>query len=95
MRVIGVPILDKLKKRHSDVTGAVDAWLAEAKCADWQTPQDIKNRYSHASILRDNRVVFNIKGNNYRLVVRVAYQTGTVMVERAGTHSEYDKWQLT
>jgi len=95
MRVIGVPILDKLKKRHSDVTAAADAWLAEAKCADWKTPQGIKERYSHASFLRDNRVVFNIKGNNYRLVVKVAYRTGTVMVERAGTHAEYDKWQLT
>lgn len=94
MRVIGTPILEKLKRRHGDVMGATDAWLAEAKSADWSTPQDIKNRYAHASFLSDNRVVFNLRGNNYRLVVTVAYRTKTVLIERAGTHSEYRTWRL-
>jgi len=95
MRVIGTPILDGLKKRHGDTVAAVDAWLAEARDATWKTPQDIKDRYAHASFLPGNRVVFNIRGNNYRVVVTVAYRTGTVKIERAGTHAEYSKWQLT
>jgi mRNA interferase HigB len=54
-------------------------------------PQDIKNRYRSADFLADNRVIFNIKGNHYRLVVRVKYQNGIAVIEWVGTHSEYDK----
>lgn len=94
MRVIGRNILDQLKKQHANVISAADAWLAEAKNAEWNTPHDVKRRYSHASILSNNRVVFNIGGNKYRLLVKIAYQTKIIVIERAGTHAEYDKWDL-
>ncbi|CAD7855214.1 MAG: hypothetical protein [Olavius algarvensis Gamma 1 endosymbiont] len=57
----------------------------------WRTPQDIKNRYRSVDFLTGNRVIFNLKGNHYRLVVRVRYQNGMVVIEWVGTHAEYDK----
>jgi mRNA-degrading endonuclease HigB of HigAB toxin-antitoxin module len=58
---------------------------------NWKTPHDIKRRYRSADFLADNRVIFDIKGNSYRLVVKVRYQNGLVVVEWVGTHAEYDK----
>ena len=58
--------------------------------ADWKTPADIKQQYRSASILKNRRVVFNIKGNNYRIVVAIAYQRGWIFVKFIGTHREYD-----
>lgn len=77
---------------HANVASVVDAWLAEAKAATWRTPADIKARYANASILANNRVVFNLKGNKYRLDTKIAYQTGVVVVKRIGTHAEYTRW---
>jgi mRNA interferase HigB len=91
MRILGLPLLEKFKLRSPDVRGALDAWQKEVGQADWQMPQDIKNRYGSADFLADNRVIFNIKGNSYRLVVKVRYQNGLVVVEWVGTHAEYDK----
>ena len=91
MRVISIK---KIKDYYEGTQGseqALKSWLDEARKADWKTPEDIKDRYSHASILSNNRVVFNIKGNDYRLVVAVAYQFGAVYVKFIGTHAEYDK----
>lgn len=73
-------------------SGAVDAWVRETKAAGWRTPADIKARYPAASFLANSRVVFNIKGNKYRLDTRVAYQTSVVVVKRIGTHAEYSRW---
>ena len=67
------------------------AWYAEAKKARWQSPQDIKAEYRTASILGNNRVVFNIKGNTYRLVIAVKYEFKIAYVRFIGTHAEYDK----
>ncbi|AIO31514.1 hypothetical protein DM39_1747 [Burkholderia cenocepacia] len=67
------------------------AWHAEASKAVWKTPQDIKNQYASASFVGKNRVVFNIKCNDFRLIVAVAYQIGVVYVKFVGTHAEYDK----
>jgi len=61
----------------------------------WKTPQDIKIRYASASFLTNNKVIFNIKGNNHRLVVAVFYQNGTAVIEWIGTHAEYDKKKFT
>jgi mRNA interferase HigB len=55
---------------------------------------DIKARYSSASFLSDNRVVFNVKGNKYRLLVKVGFNLQTVIIQRIGTHAEYDKWEI-
>jgi len=94
MRVVGREVLDELCQQHADVRAQATAWLTEAEEADWRTPQDIKARFPSASFLAGNRVVFNLKGNSYRLVVAVTYKTGIVLIERAGTHAEYDRWQL-
>jgi mRNA interferase HigB len=92
VQVVGRPILERFAQMHAEVASVVDAWLAEAKAATWRTPADIKARYANASILANNRVVFNLKGNKYRLDTKIAYQTGVVVVKRIGTHAEYTRW---
>jgi mRNA interferase HigB len=91
MKVLGRDKLAEFSRNHANVKRALDAWFSEAEEAIWSTPQDIKNRYSSADILADNRVIFNIKGNHYRLVVKVKYQNGIAVVEWVGTHAQYDK----
>jgi mRNA interferase HigB len=81
-------------KTNLDCASQVITWIAEAKNAKWTTPQDIKNRYVHASFLADNRVVFNIKGNRYRLDIKVYYDRQEVLIKRIGTHEEYNKWRF-
>ena len=76
---------------YRDAENPLKAWYAEAKKADWRTPADVKRQFSHASIVSDNRVVFNIAGNKYRLVVEIYYDPGVVLVRFIGTHAEYDK----
>jgi mRNA interferase HigB len=67
-----------------------DAWLAIVAHAEWRTPEDIKASHPKASILKAGRVVFNIKGNDYRLVARVQYRAGVLAIRFFGTHAEYD-----
>lgn len=95
MKIIGKGVLDEFKKSHADVRSQVDSWLAEVEAANWITPSDIKQRYVSASFLSDNQVVFNLKGNRYRLLVKIAYQTKIVLVKKAGTHEEYMKWSTS
>ena len=78
------------RTNRQDANGPLEAWFYEAKNAEWETPSDIKEHYGSASILRNNRVVFNIGGNKYRLVVRVNYNSKTVFIRFIGTHKEYD-----
>jgi len=91
MRVLGRDKLDAFGREHARAKKALDAWFQEAKNSTWKTTQDIKNRYRSADFLANNRVIFNIKGNHYRLVVKVHYQNGIVVIEWVGTHAEYDK----
>jgi len=91
VRILGRDKLLQCGKKHADAKGALEAWFKEAEESSWQTTQDIKNRYRSADFLADNRVIFNIKGNHYRLVVKVRYQNGIVVVEWVGTHAEYSK----
>jgi len=79
------------KPGRGDSEQALLAWIAEVKAANWSTPADVKAKYGSASILRNSRVVFNICGNSYRLVVSINYDTSIVYVRFVGTHSEYDK----
>ena len=76
---------------HRDAEQPLRAWFAEAKKADWKQPADILRQYSNSRVLGKNRAVFNIKGNDYRLVVIVRYDKGSVFVRFVGTHAEYDK----
>lgn len=74
-----------------DAKGQLEAWYYEARHAKWTSPADVKAQYGSASIIGGNRVVFNIAGNKYRLVVRINYHSKTVFVRFVGTHKEYDK----
>ena len=84
-----LPLLNFTAK-HPDARQAVLAWRDEVKKARWRQPAEIKSQYSSASILKNRRVVFNLKGNEYRLIVAVAYQVGFVYVKFIGSHVEYD-----
>jgi mRNA interferase HigB len=68
-----------------------DAWLAEALKADWKSPAAVKAKYASASIVAGNRVVFNISGNRFRLIVAVNYRFGVIDIRFFGTHAEYDE----
>ena len=91
MRLLGREIIDTFCRRHTAAKGALDAWMNEAKEATWSTPHEIKERYGSADFLSGNRVIFNIKGNHYRLVVVMTYRHGIARVQWVGTHAEYSK----
>lgn len=95
MQVIDAHIIDKFARRHADARTALDDWKQIVAEADWQTPADVKNRWPKASILSGNRMVFNIKGNAYRLVTAIDYVHGRIRVIKIGTHREYDTWNLS
>ena len=90
MRVISVKHIRDFYGRRPDAAPALKSWMQDARTASWSSPQDIKRRYPSASFLKGNRVVFNLKGNDYRLVVAVAYRFEAVYIKFIGTHSEYD-----
>lgn len=92
MRVIAKSTLKKFWEQilYRDAQGALESWYEEAVKADWSTPQLIKNQYTNASICANNRVVFNIAGNKYRLVVEIQYRAGIVWIKFIGTHTQYD-----
>jgi len=90
MRVIAKRALRDFWKEKPDAEEQLKAWHAEAKAADWRNPADIKAKYGTASILKNGRVVFNICGNRYRLVVWINYCAKVVYVRFIGTHKEYD-----
>ena len=92
MRLVGKEILAEFAKRHADIRSPVSAWILEVEEATWSGPADIKARYPSASFLSDNRVIFNIKGNAYRVETKVSYEIQVVLVKRMGTHAEYSKW---
>lgn len=94
MKVVGRQLIEEFCIANPEGASRMRAWLLEAERAVWQTPQDIKDRYAGASFLSGNRVVFNIGGNRFRLLTKIAYQTGIVLIERAGTHEEYETWDL-
>jgi len=70
---------------------ALRTWYQDAALAKWKTPEDIKSVYASASIIANNRVVFNIKGNQYRLIVAVNYEFGVIYIRFIGSHQDYDK----
>lgn len=90
MKIISVKTLKDFWEAWPDAEQPLRAWYDEACKAEWKTPADIKAQYRHASILKNRRVVFNIKGNDYRLIVAVAYMRGWIFIKFVGTHKEYD-----
>ena len=91
MKILGRDKLIQFSRKHAHAKKALDAWFDEVEQSAWRRPQDIKASYPSADFLADNRVIFNIKGNHYRLVVKVRYQNGLVVIEWVGTHAAYDK----
>jgi mRNA interferase HigB len=91
MRIISKSRRRAFWERHADAKEPLFAWFREVEKEDWDTPAKVKERYPNASILGDNRVVFNIKGNAYRLVVKINYPGRIVYVRFVGTHADYDR----
>lgn len=90
MRIISKKTLKNYWEKKPGAKAPLEAWHAEAKSAEWSSPAEVKAYYSTASILKDGRVVFNIGGNKYRLVVWINYDFYTVYIRFVGTHKEYD-----
>lgn len=91
MRIISRKKLREFWEKHPDIRQPLQAWFDDTKQASWKSPADIKAVYKNASFVGNNRVVFNIKGNAYRLVVAIQYQHGIVFIRFVGTHQEYDR----
>lgn len=91
MNIISKRTLVQFYEKYPQAKTPLEVWYQDNKKAQWKTPSDIKKVYSSASFLEDNRVVFNIKDNDYRLVVHIDYLRKIVRVKFIGTHSEYDK----
>ena len=91
VRIIAVATLRAFWQRHPDAEQPLKTWFAEVTKAGWTQPSDIKAYYRSASVLKSRRVVFNIKGNEYRLIVAIAYRLQIVYVKFIGTHADYDK----
>ena len=91
MRVIAKSTLQAFWRRRPDVEGPLLAWYREVEKEDWDGPAKIKAKYRSASFIRGNRVGFNIKGNDYRIIVKINYPYRMVYVRFIGTHAEYDK----
>ncbi len=90
MKIVSVEILKEFWDQHPETEQHLKAWVDEVKHANWQQPVDIKAKYRNASVLKNRRVVFNIKGNEYRLIVAIAYRFSAVYVKFIGTHKQYD-----
>ena len=91
MRVIAKKILREFWEKYTDSEDQLKTWYKEASKANWDSPNDIKADYAKASILKSGRVVFNICGNKYRLIVEINYLRHWVFIRFIGTHKDYDK----
>lgn len=95
MRIIARRTLREFWEQHRDAEQALRAWYHDAKAAHWRSPSAVKRTYVNASIVGDNRVVFNISGNRYRLVVAVNYAHKICYIRFVGTHQQYDRIDAT
>ncbi len=91
MHIVSIKTLREFWESHPDAEQPLRAWYAIARRAQWRSPTDIKAEYASASVVGGNRVVFNIKGNTYRLIVIAEYRKGRLFIRFVGTHSEYDR----
>ena len=91
MRIIAKKTLRDFWEIHPDSEQQLKSWYQETSKATWKGPNQIKMEYPSASILADNRVVFNIRGNHYRLIVKINYDYQMIWIRFVGTHGEYDK----
>jgi mRNA interferase HigB len=91
MKIAGRNLLVGFCAKYTDARPWIENWISDAEAAKWAKPQDIKERYASASFLAGNTVIFNVKGNEYRLEVTCAYLVGVVVVKWVGTHANYDE----
>ena len=91
LRVIAKKILREFWEKHSDSEQQLKSWYQEADKGTWKSLNELKSEYPSASVLEDNRVCFNIKGNNYRLIVKINFNYQMMWIRFIGTHAEYDK----
>ena len=91
MRVVAKKILRDFWLVHNDCEQQLKAWFREAQKAEWENTNQIKEEYPSASILNSNRIIFNIKGKNYRLIVKISFEDQMIWIRFIGTHSQYDK----
>jgi len=91
MRIIAKSTLRAFYEEYYEAKSSLEAWHYEVLKASWSNPNEIKQMYRNASIVGDNKVVFNICGNKYRLIVKINYTASIVFVKFIGTHKEYDK----
>lgn len=91
MKVHGLKELDEFCKKHPIARSWIQGWIADVKGATWMSSHDIRSRYATVSFLGTNVVIFNVKGNDYRMVTRVAYKMGIVVVNWVGTHADYSR----
>ncbi|MBN1959313.1 MAG: type II toxin-antitoxin system HigB family toxin [Deltaproteobacteria bacterium] len=92
MRLVGREKLLAFQRRHADTRAWIKAWTKEVETAAWKSPQELKERYPTASIINDQAIVFNVKGNSYRLEVIISFAAQVISIGRWGTHADYDKW---
>lgn len=95
MRIIAKRTLRTFWKRHPKAKGPLEAWHQEVARADWAAPSALKAQFRSASVLQDNRVVFNMAGNQYRLIVKINYPYRIVYIRFIGTHADYDAIDAT
>ncbi len=91
MRILSRSTLRDFWEAHPDAEETLKTWYYEASRANWKSPVDVKSAHRNASILVNNRIVFNIKGSKYRLIVAIRYDVGIIFIRFVGTHAEYDK----
>ncbi|WP_316767828.1 type II toxin-antitoxin system HigB family toxin [Pedobacter frigiditerrae] len=91
MRIIAKKTLREFWNKHPDCEEQLKSWYQETENSEWLSPNDIKKDYPSASILGDNRIVFNIKGNHYRIIIKINYDYQMIWIRFVGTHSEYDR----
>jgi len=90
MKIVAIKVLREFWERYPEAKQHLEAWIDEARKADWKQPVDIKAQFRSASILKNRCVVFNIRGNSYRLIIAVAYRFGAAYIKFIGTREEYD-----
>ncbi len=95
MRIISIKRLREFWEKHPDAEQPLRVWAGDVRHSNWHSPEEIKRNYANASFLARNRVVFNIRGNRYRIIVVVFYKGGVVYIRFIGTHKEYDRIDAT
>lgn len=91
MRIVKLKTLKEFWERHTDAKGALQTWYKAVEKAEWSCFNEIRKQFDAADVIPENRAVFNIKGNRYRMVVKIHYNTKVVYIRFIGTHAEYDR----